>query len=177
MTFKGHTLLAALPVNLYICFNPIDKFSAIIILVGVLIGSILPDIDEPHSYIGKRLAFLSYPLKLFGLKHRTFTHYLIFPLLVSLIALLIQDTVIKLFLFSLSFGILMHDIGDLITKGGITGFFFPLFPNKKIALLPYGLRFYTNSITEYLIIFILFLSNVGIILYKLHSLNIFTLPL
>lgn len=40
---------------------------------GVLIGSVLPDIDESRSYIGKRIPFLSRPVNLlFG--HRGLTH-------------------------------------------------------------------------------------------------------
>lgn len=40
------------------------------------LGSLLPDIDEPQSLIGRRLGFIAWPIKLvFG--HRGFTHSLI----------------------------------------------------------------------------------------------------
>lgn len=39
------------------------------------LGSLLPDIDEPQSLIGRRLGFIAWPIKLvFG--HRGFTHSL-----------------------------------------------------------------------------------------------------
>ena len=40
------------------------------------LGSLLPDIDEPQSLMGRRLGFLAWPIKLvFG--HRGFTHSLV----------------------------------------------------------------------------------------------------
>lgn len=54
----------------------------------------------------------------------------------------------------------MHDIGDLLTKGGIKGFFYPFLKDKTIRLLPKEFAFYTNSITEHIIVFILFLVDV-----------------
>jgi inner membrane protein len=58
----------------------------------------------------------------------------------------------KIILMGLAIGIFSHDIGDMLTKGGIRGFFFPFFRNKTIGLLPKVFRFYTGTLTEYLVI-------------------------
>lgn len=156
MTFKGHLLLA-MAGGLLTC-NYID--SPEYYLIGVAAGSILPDIDEPESYIGRRFFVLSELLKLFGLEHRTITHYFIIPLFIFIATyLFVGDPIFTPLLYGLAFGILMHDVGDMLTKGGIKGFFFPLFPTKRIALLPEPLRFYTGSVMEYLIIVILLILD------------------
>lgn len=54
----------------------------------------------------------------------------------------------KIIIYGFAFGILMHDAGDMLTKGGIKGFLFPFFPNTTVALLPKFMRFYTGSLQE-----------------------------
>ena len=52
---------------------PLSLYDSSISLVSVYIGSVLPDIDTPKSYIGRRLPFISYPIyKIFG--HRGIFH-------------------------------------------------------------------------------------------------------
>lgn len=158
MTAKGHialSLLAAIPTSSIIE----DYNNKFIFLIAVVFGSLLPDIDEPNSYIGRRFSFIAYPLKILGIKHRTITHYLIFPLFIFLISFFLEG-IYKLIAVGIAFGVLMHDIGDLLTKGGIKGFFYPFLKDKTIRLLPKEFAFYTNSITEHIIVFILFLVDV-----------------
>lgn len=152
MTAKGHMLLASAAVFGVQEILHIDDFK--IFYVGTLIGSVLPDIDESESWIGKKLGTISEITSLI-LPHRTLTHYLIVPLLIAALAFWQQST----FLYGLAFGILLHDIGDMLTKGGIKGFFFPFMIEKKIALLPYSLRFYTNSIQEHFLMMFLLMVN------------------
>jgi len=157
MTAKGHFLLALAPALLIAGkFHSLDE--SYIFLGSAAVGSVLPDIDEPNSYIGKRLAFLSFPLKIIGIPHRTITHYLIFPLLIALTAFFTSG-IVKISLFGLAFGILMHDVGDMLTKGGIKGFFFPFLRDKTIRLLPKDYAFYTNSVTEFMLIAVLFAAD------------------
>ena len=156
MTAKGHLALALLPA-IPIAANLSSK-EQMIFLGAVGLGALLPDIDEPNSYIGRRFEFISIPLKILGIRHRTFTHYLIFPLMVFLISLFLSG-IYQLAGFGLALGILMHDIGDMLTKGGIKGFFYPFLKEKTIRLLPKEFAFYTNSVTEYVIVAILYLVD------------------
>ena len=156
MTAKGHLALALLPA-IPIAAN-LNSQEQMIFLGAVGFGALLPDIDEPNSYIGRRFEFISIPLKILGIKHRTFTHYLIFPLMVFLISLFLSG-IYQLAGFGLALGILMHDIGDMLTKGGIKGFFYPFLKEKTIRLLPKEFAFYTNSVTEYVIVAILYLVD------------------
>ena len=57
---------------------PYDNFF-VYIYTGILFGSVLPDIDEPRSFIGRKLWFISYFINK-AFKHRTVTHYLIFSI-------------------------------------------------------------------------------------------------
>ena len=166
MTVKGHTIISISAILTFELFfkdnvNLIATFDWVF-YVWVMIGTISPDIDEPKSYIGRKLSFLSYPLKglymLIGtlfkdnrlFHHRGITHFLITPLLLTLIAFYIDSTSLLAF----AIGVLLHDIGDMLTRGGIVGFLFPLFPNTRIGI-PKIIAFRTGSIAEILIIFIL----------------------
>ena len=170
MTAKGHlalALLPAIPIAAYL--NPQEQ---VVFLGAVGFGSLLPDIDEPNSYIGRRFNFLSLFLKILGIKHRTFTHYLIFPVIVFLISIFLSG-IYKTTGLGIAFGILMHDIGDMLTKGGIKGFFYPFLKEKTIRILPKNIAFYTNSVTEYMLIFILYLVDFYLINKYIYHLFIF----
>ena len=168
MTAKGHVVLASVLAYMPVTYaiNNYSYTEAIISYLVILVGSLLPDIDEPNSYIGKKTFHISSVLKILGLKHRSITHWLITPLLIVTVGMLIDSNLIALVLFSVAFGILAHDIGDLLTYGGINGFFFPFFPNRKAVLLPKILRFETFSITEKVLILILLGVNF-LLYYKL----------
>ncbi|MBA2176883.1 metal-dependent hydrolase [Halobacillus locisalis] len=81
---------------------------------GAVVGgvsSLIPDIDEPKSKLGRPLLFISYPLKsLVG--HRTLTHSLPFALIMSLLVMLFTNLTFGLAVFS---GIVAHILGDMIT--------------------------------------------------------------
>ena len=97
---------------------------------GTSLGSLLPDIDHPQSYLGRRLRFLSVPIfKIWG--HRGITHSFLF-LGITGIATALWWTVNPLFFGGLFIGILSHFIGDMTTPSGIP----LLYPNKK----RYGFR-------------------------------------
>ena len=95
------------------------------ICFGVLLGSILPDIDHPNSFISKKARITSFfASKAF--KHRTTTHSLLvnlvfYTLLSSLICrfdLPLKYCLIK-FLNSLGIGIVSHILLDMLTVGGV----------------------------------------------------------
>ncbi len=149
MTARGHILLA-LPGGM-IAANSfgIDKTTAPFFIGAVLLGSLAPDIDEPGSWIGRRLWFLAWPIKLIALvapslRHRGVTHFLILPIAMMVISVFLHNVLLAAF----AIGWLMHTVGDLLTVGGIRGYFYPLLRDKKIVLLPDGFRFYTGGVVE-----------------------------
>lgn len=166
MTAKGHLILASVlaykPVE-YLLYEYIgidNIYLPVVSYFSILFGALFPDIDEPKSYIGNKFTLIARFLKFIGLKHRTLTHWLIFPVLVIVSGYFISLEILSIMVMSFGIGILAHDIGDLLTKGGINGFLYPLLPNTKIALLPHFLRFKTFSIEEYIFILFLFLLNI-----------------
>jgi inner membrane protein len=64
MTVKGHILLAA-PIAFGVSqmLQIYDTGALITYAFGVLIGTTLPDIDEPESYIGSRFYGLAFVIK------------------------------------------------------------------------------------------------------------------
>lgn len=162
MTAKGHMLLAssaalgsycALQKNIVGSSFDIQAPYSIYAYISIIIGSLFPDIDEEHSYIGNKLKPISIVISSL-VKHRTLTHYLLLPLLLIVFGFYLENYTYKIIIYGFAIGMLLHDAGDMLTKGGIRGFFFPLFSSKKIVLLPDILRFRTFSMQEY--IFIIF---------------------
>jgi inner membrane protein len=156
MTVKSHVLLSFMPLVVAVKKHilPLDNTEFVInVFVGTFIGAILPDIDEPNSYIGKRLKFVSKILKFFKLKHRTYTHSLFFPLLIFLLG-----KIHPVFYF-ISFGVFMHIIGDFLTNGGVP-LFYPLYKKKLCLKL-----FKTGSILEFIIVCLISFSTLE---YSLH---------
>ena len=98
-------------------------------LVFLLLGSLLPDIDEQRSVLGRRLRPLS---KL--LRHRGFTHSFFFLFLLSPIIL---------FSFSIGsaliLGVLTHYAADLVT--GRLRLFWPSKLRLGRKVFPYKLEF------------------------------------
>jgi inner membrane protein len=162
MTVKGHIALATVIIqstNYY--FGLVDKIELISnplyisMIIAFYLGVILPDIDEPKSYIGRKLPFISHITGSL-IKHRTFTHYLITFIAISLIAyLFVADNFLMMILFSISFGMFVHTLGELVT-GGIRGYFFPFYSNKSIIILPRVLNFDVNGVVENILIYLVF---------------------
>ena len=161
MTAKGHIVLSMTPVVAWYgdaLFRPPYLYA----IPPLLIGSLAPDIDEPGSYIGRRLVFVSRLLKEIGIKHRSITHNFFAPCAGMAFSYFLLNGIEKILFFYFFFGMLMHTIGDLLTKGGIDAYFWPL-SNKTIRLLPKKFAFYTGSFTEYIFVFMLLILD-GVIL-------------
>lgn len=95
-------------------------------IVGGIAG-IIPDLDEPKSKFGKVLIPISYPLhSVFG--HRTFTHSLLFILLMGSLTFLLFSQWVSLAVMG---GLFAHILGDMLT--GTVKF---LYPSK----IPVGIR-------------------------------------
>jgi inner membrane protein len=101
------------------------------------LGSLLPDIDHPGSWAGKRMALISIPLAaLIG--HRGLTHSLLaIAVFALLLALLGPDHLAA----PLAVGYLSHLLADSLTLSGVP----LLWPSKR----PFGLRLIrTGSLPE-----------------------------
>lgn len=152
MTAKGHITLAALPACALYGSSLFEQWFGFLFL---LLGALLPDIDEKGSYIGRKLYFISGIFRDLGISHRGFTHFAIIPAILVLLGYILNIDI----LVWLGAGVFMHDVGDLLTKGGIKGFWYPVLPDKTFGLLPKKYRFYTFSLTEKMVILLLLILN------------------
>lgn len=153
MTFKSHIALGIIGGLSLGYFTPIGElnhyYTAMMPLIGL--GSVMPDIDEPKSFIGKKLPGISHLIS-FTFTHRGFTHFLICPLLIAVIAGLFLNEA-RFYVYALTFGMFMHQVGDMLTKSGIPYYFFPF--KGRAVLLPRALRFYTGGIVERIILVVI----------------------
>ncbi|MBI4983562.1 metal-dependent hydrolase [Candidatus Woesearchaeota archaeon] len=123
MLFFTHLLLG---IVIFLLVTPLLVGNPLIALLLVLLGSILPDIDEYHSKInqwsgifGKLISVLS--------KHRGIFHSLMGAMLVGLLLGYLWSWNYAL---ALLLGYLSHLIGDLLTPFGIA----LLYPFSKFKL-------------------------------------------
>ena len=157
MTAQGHIFLATGVTGavMYALHLPVDIY----FLLGIIIGAVLPDIDEPKSFIGRKLFFLAAGLRAIGLKHRTLSHSVIFALIFILPAFIVPSPY-KNILFGLGIGSILHCVGDLFTISGLKYFLYPI--KKELHLSPKPLRFRTGGAVEQVIILLLVLFNIWI---------------
>ncbi|AYA40468.1 metal-dependent hydrolase [Xenorhabdus nematophila] len=124
MTAQGHLLfsVASLVLAHQLEITPeIAQGDWLHMLPGVLLASLLPDIDHPSSTLGRLFRFISIPIaKLCG--HRGFTH--------SLLALIVGMTLFQTeipsnwpiptdFIHAMVVGYISHLIADMLTPAGI----------------------------------------------------------
>ncbi|MGX9134418.1 metal-dependent hydrolase [Rummeliibacillus sp. JY-2-4R] len=122
MTGKTHILGGIAAGLAYAHFEHVPDSDAIILVGASVVGALLPDICHSGSIIGRKFHILSKIINtLFG--HRTFTHSLLFLLLMAMIMNTYVSNV------SITSGILIgmvsHYLLDMSTKNGIK-LFFPL---------------------------------------------------
>lgn len=119
------------------------------------VGSILPDIDVYWKVESSKKSLL--------LSHRGWTHHLILPVIIALIALTIHD----IHIVYLSAGILFHDIMDSFSYTGV----------------PYGLKYWkrirfkvykTGGLSEMLFVFAFIVLSVASIIIANNHLNLFS---
>ena len=110
-------------------------------VAGVVLGSLLPDTDEPKSFIGQRTSGISKLVKMrFG--HRGITHSLLCWIGISIICLFFPTP----FTLGISLGYLFHLLGDLFSISGI-----PLFAPFKKDKIKMFLRYKTGGLAEQVI--------------------------
>lgn len=140
MLYKTHiTSSACLAIPYLAATNQLT----VITLGGVVLGAVLPDIDEPRSYIGLKIPIIPNIIKMiFG--HRGITHSLLAVGCVFLLSFLMKNN----FVFGIAIGYLLHIVGDTFSKSGVK--WFNPFSNKSIRL-PGGLGYKTGGAIEYII--------------------------
>ncbi|QST02969.1 metal-dependent hydrolase (plasmid) [Pontibacillus sp. ALD_SL1] len=111
---------------------------------GVMLGALLPDIDEPKSYIGQRVPIIPHMIKKI-FKHRGITHSFLM-MAAFLIWALIEG---HAFLWGLALGVTGHIIGDLFSKTGVPLLWFFWKSSKKRIRIPI---YTTGSFLEQIIL-------------------------
>lgn len=119
MTGKTH-ILGGIAASL--AYAHIANESPLMLVGAGIVGAILPDICHSGSLIGRKIPLLSKVINaIFG--HRTFTHSLLFlVLIVLLMNSLFPNDIVKM---GLLVGIISHYVLDMATRNGIK-LFFPL---------------------------------------------------
>lgn len=124
--------------------------------VGLGIGSLLPDVDHPQSFAGRRSLGLAQIIqKIFG--HRGLTHSLIFAAGVTVVSFACLPAK---WAAGISLGYIGHLLGDLFSKTGL-----PLFkPFSKIRIkMPIAYK--TGGLSEDIILIISLFALLGLALF------------
>ena len=169
MTAKSHVTstlaIGVLPIYFYgyEIFYIFDYMA--LYLIGLVVGSLLPDIEESHSYIGRKAVWLSSRLNK-AIGHRKITHRITvyLPILfISYYMSLNSNNFFYIFLIGFSLGSILHSLEDCLTDGGVSEAMKPFI--KNFVLLKREWRFNTNGKFEnfiyYPIISIIFLTEVA----------------
>ena len=168
MKYQTHlTLTMAVGLPLMAATNEVSALN--VCVLGI--GSLLPDIDHPSSFLGKRNKIAS-GITNKTLGHRGGTHSLIGVIITFVICTFIQFHYFASsganMTFWLLFGFLAHLIEDSFSKDGIHW----LWPRKKRRKHPKLIYYTTGGIGEYLILgFTLCLLLIEIRLYWIGHLN------
>ncbi len=148
MMFFTHTAF-----SLYIGMFLMEKFSnKYLFLALLLVGSLLPDMDNPYSKLGRKIRPVSTLIK-FVFGHRGIFHSVIPVLLILFLFYYIFN--LKLIGAALSTGFVLHLILDGLTKEGINY----LYPFSKLKISGF-IR--TGGIFEW----ILFIILIGLTISK-----------
>lgn len=162
-----------------------NQYHLPIIIGGVTLGALIPDIDEKNSTISRMsivTLLFSWYLKYLGTQHRGATHKFIFFVLFLTMAIasyFMANKEIFIFISAIAFGVLTHQIGDMmvgggINKGGIYNYFSPFYTNNKTTkFLPFFMRCQINGIKEYFYFLIFTVANIYM-LYALAPIEIDT---
>lgn len=137
MTGQTH-ILGGITASL--AFAQLSPEEPVLILIGGVVGSLIPDICHGGSKIGKTFPLLSKIINsLFG--HRTFTHSLLFLALAALLFHFVLP--IDGLAHGLLAGMISHIILDMMTKHGVK----LLFPWKVKVRFPFTVK--TGGFGEY----------------------------
>jgi inner membrane protein len=116
-----------------------------VLIAGVALGSLLPDIDEPKSKVGRKAPILSHGIKLF-FGHRGITHTLLASIIVGSLLFYFSKGFPSPLAIGLTIGYLFHILEDALSIEGVP----LLFPITKKH---FGIPIYrTGGLREYVIL-------------------------
>ncbi|BBA84869.1 metal-dependent hydrolase [endosymbiont of Pachyrhynchus infernalis] len=125
------------------------------ILLGSLLTCMLPDIDHPCSFIGRRFRIISkFIYNIFG--HRKITHSLLMILIINFIfkKLILNLNLIPYYIYhGMVIGYINHIIADMFTVSGVP-LLWPINIKFKIPLL-YKIFYKFNIIIIYILILLI----------------------
>ena len=113
MLFPTHILLGIFFFLIFESFLP--KGNEILFLIFILVGSLLPDIDEKHSKASQWTGLLGTIISFFS-KHRGFFHSLFFVVIITLTTKYLLNEYLAWGIF---LGLTSHLLGDSLTKQGL----------------------------------------------------------
>ncbi|MFC3882261.1 metal-dependent hydrolase [Bacillus songklensis] len=122
-------------------------------VLGIALGSLIPDIDEPNSYIGRRTFGLSKLIKQ-ALGHRGFTHSLLAWITFSFLYKVYPNS----FVLGMCIGYIFHIVGDFFSRKGV-----PLFSPLSKKRFKSPLTYETGSFSETLIFYAAVFASIYIV--------------
>jgi len=164
MTARTHDIIAfasLLSLAIYHPPNELNIATACIAIVGSVVGSLIPDMDQASNRLWDLLPagnILGKFLRKLMLQHRTISHsilgiYLFYQILNFVIPKLFNPNFVnfQIVVISIMIGIISHVLADMLTKEGVP----LLFPIPfKIGIPPFEfLRITSGKFTENFIIF------------------------
>jgi len=149
--------------------NLSDNKTLLIATAGLVLGSLVSDIDIASSYLSNKLKIISFfTSKLF--KHREFTHSIVGAGSMSMLMyfilkkLDIHPRVVNDFSISFSIGIVTHILLDLMTCGGVV-LFFPFYKKRIKTSAKFCINnTYRNFIESAMIILFVFIAYRSLII-------------
>jgi inner membrane protein len=108
---RTHALTGLFVGLLVISVTQVSLVQSFFLVLTAIFGSLLPDIDSPKAYLGRKIKIISWISK-----HRGIFHSVI-PLAIGYFSL--QYVVGQNYAFAFAAGFLSHLILDMITKEGI----------------------------------------------------------
>lgn len=151
MMFQTHLMF-----NLLIGLYLMNSFSQKYLFLGfLLLGSLLPDLDNPYSKLGRKVKPISGLIRfIFG--HRGIFHSLIFAILIFVVFKYILD--MNLIGIALSVGFVLHLVADGLTKKGVN-FLYPFLKFRISGFVK------TGGILEWLVFcFLILLIGLKVVL-------------
>lgn len=127
------------------------------------VAGILPDIDKRQSYIGRLLPFISTPVE-YWFGHRTFSHSLLFQILLLLPAYLWLPHGYTLALFA---GLFSHSTLDMMTESGVAWFY----PSRVRCVIPGNPRYRMGVMSQGELIFLIIIATAGPVFMHLAKLE------
>ncbi|WP_096027553.1 metal-dependent hydrolase [Campylobacter lanienae] len=147
MTFRTHLAIGALGGMGFVSAVDLGSVDRVYIFGLILLGSVLPDIDEPRSFISKKFPLISRVTATF-FDHRGPTHFLFIPILLFVAWGIFG----YIWLGAIGFGMIMHHVGDMLTPSGIRGYFYPFKKGFIARILPKNYAIKTGSKIELMLV-------------------------